>query len=891
MNDEKSVSFLGNAYAAVSLLFIIFSVLLFKNALTLMVLLLLCVATTQILIAKITKIPPLTREIIMTIIADTALFTASYISKNIYIVFSVFFIVNIILIFAVKTKLIVFQMIFMNIGYIYFFTMSKMTNYPYMKELIAEIFIENIAVIFVYLCVKRYDKNIELVNEKTKEAQRANKYKGIFLANMSHEIRTPMNAILGMSELVLRENLSDTVRENTYSIQSACLNLLTIINDVLDFSKIDVGKMEINNTEYEPMSIINDVISTVNVKLEDKDVQFIIDVDPNIPQVLSGDTVRIKQIILNLLNNAVKYTNNGYIALKVSYRETVYGINLKISVKDTGIGIKPSDMDMLFSEFKTLDTHKGTNGTSTGTGLGLVISKNLVDLMDGFMNVKSELNAGSEFSFTIPQSVINEKPSAKVNTNAECRCLFYEKDLYYNMIIANLFEELNIEYKLAEDEDTFLRELDNEKYTHIFVEYDAYLLYKDKFKDISKKVQIVVMHDRNVAIKLEENYKFISKPIYALPIVAVLNNEVYKGIVQHRQSMIMNFTAPDTKVLIVDDNEVNLKVAVGLLRPYKMQLDTALSGKTAIHMISEKHYDIICLDHMMPGLDGIETTKIIRAMDGDYYKNVPIIALTANAVSGAREMFIESGMNDFISKPIEVNKFINTIKKWIPKFQIKKVDENDIVVVDNSTYGEEIIALEKEGFNVENGIMYCGTVDNYKDILKEYADLGENKIAIINKCIKEKDVRRYVIEVHALKSMSAQIGADDLSKFAAELEQKGRNNELENILRLTPELIEKYRAVLRIVSPFGSRAQSGLNKKHTLTTVPIDEFKGKVNELIEAVDLFDMDKSEEIVGFLKKVKCDETDVSEFVCDIDKLLKDFEYSGVHTEAEKFLSDIN
>lgn len=884
MSNEKDVGFLANAFAIISVVFIILSAVIFKNQ-CMPEIILAVFAAAQFVISKIKKLSGFIRSAIMMLLADASIFLIWILGDNFYFICSIFYVVNTIIIFAVSTKIVVLQIAMVNI----IFAAIMFMGYSYgIEEFVIQMLMINAEIIVILMCVINYEHNIAYVKEKTEEAQRANSFKGIFLANVSHEIRTPMNAILGMSELVLREDLSDKVRENTYSIQTSCMNLLSIINDILDFSKIDTGRMEIVEEEYEPMSVVNDVVNMIYSRLEDKDVRILIDIDPMIPQVLIGDIVRLKQVILNLMGNAVKFTEYGFITLKMSARKTEYGVNLKVSVKDTGIGIKPNDRDNLFTEFKAMDTHKKSGG-SDGTGLGLIISKRIVELMHGFMNVESRYNAGSTFYFTIPQKVANETPSAMVKDKEKYKVLLFEPDIYQNKMLMQLFENLGVSCNLAEEEKEFLKELKNEEYTHLFIEYVTYNKYKNILSKLDESIQIICSHEINAVVKLEGNVKFLSKPIYALPVAAALNNETYTGAIQSSEkASLATFVAPDARILVVDDNEVNLKVAVGLLKPYRMQVDIAMSGKTAINMITANHYDVICLDHMMPGLDGIETTKIIRAMDGEYYKKIPIIALTANAVSGAREMFIESGMNDFISKPVEVRKFIGTIKKWIPREYIKKASEEDIISMQSSEHGaDKVKMLENFGINTDDGILYCGTEENYLSILDEYARLGENKIKILDEALKDHDWKRYVIEVHALKSMSAQIGARKLSENAKELEMAGKSGSYDVIEFKHSALIGEYKKILEAAEPFRTETTPAEDdiKKEKIT---IDELKELVRELMAAVDGFDIEKAEAICARLKESDCSEADID--INEIDGLLNDFEYNGVHAAAERFLASV-
>ncbi|MCH5185327.1 MAG: response regulator [Oscillospiraceae bacterium] len=888
MSSEKDIRFLADAFAAVSLIFIIFSAIIFKDSIQNSIIILAAFAVVQFAVSRIKKIGIFARFTMMAVLADAGVFLLWKYGGHKEIIGAVFFLINTMLVFAVSARLITVQFIAVNLV----FAMMMLFKGDGMDTggIAVMAIMLDLQMILTYICVKSYEKGISYVQEKTEEAQRANSFKGIFLANVSHEIRTPMNAILGMSELVLREELSDTVRENTYSIQSSCMHLLAIVNDILDFSKIDAGKMEIIETEYEPMSLVNDIAATMYPKIGDKDIRILLDIDPTIPQTLIGDTVRLKQIILNLISNAVKFTECGFVTFKMSARKTEYGVNLRVSVKDTGIGIKQSDMDDLFVSFKSMDTHKKSGG-GDGTGLGLVISKNLVECMNGFMNVKSQYNAGTEFYFTVPQKVANSTESIKVRESEKYSVLIYEPQVYLNSIIARIFEKLEIKCVAVEEEPEFLNEVECGGYTHIFMDYSEYNRHKEFLTGLDESVQIVCAHGRNEVVKLEGNVKFIGKPVYSLSVAAAFNNENYAGAVySNTRANAPTFIAPEAKVLIVDDNEVNLKVAVGLLKPYKMQVDVAMSGKTAINMITANRYDLVCLDHMMPGLDGIETTKIIRAMGDEYYKKLPIIALTANAVSGAKEMFIEAGMNDFISKPVEVRKFISTIRKWLPKGYIQKASAEDLSYTENDVNDENKKNLSEmlsdSGISPDKGILYCGNIENYLEILGEYVALGEGKIKIIEETVENRDWQRYIIEVHALKSMSAQIGAEKFSEAARALETAGRNLDTDTIIAETPGLIKEYREILNVLEPF--KTEMPPDEDIDKNDISIDELKTLTEGLISAVDSFDIEKAEAICLQLKNSECGGRAVD--VKEIDRLLNDFEYDCVHKAAEELLASL-
>ncbi|GBU23579.1 aerobic respiration control sensor protein ArcB [Fibrobacteria bacterium R8-3-H12] len=378
---------------------------------------------------------------------------------------------------------------------------------------------------------------------------KANKAKSNFLAKMSHEIRTPMNAINGMSELALRENLPDAAREHIVTIKQAGTNLLSIINDILDISKIESGKLEIVTSKYLFSSLINDVVSIIKTKIADSGLRFDINIDPNIPNSLLGDETRIRQALLNVLSNAVKYTKKGFISLSASAEIKKGTVLLTINVADSGKGIKPKDLKKLFDEFVQVDME--SRKSTEGTGLGLAITKNLLTAMGGDISVQSEYGKGSTFTLKLPQKISSDV----------------------------LFDSL-------------------------------------------------------------EN-----------------------------DSAAIKFNAPNARVLVVDDIEANLKVAKGLMQPYKMQIDLCQSGIEAIEMVKANSYDLVLMDQMMPEMDGVEATKLIRVMAGEnpHYAELPIIALTANAVSGAKEMLFSNGFSDFLSKPIDTIELNSILEKWIPK--------------------------------------------------------------------------------------------------------------------------------------------------------------------------------------------------------------------------------
>ncbi|MCM1297462.1 MAG: ATP-binding protein, partial [Muribaculaceae bacterium] len=419
--------------------------------------------------------------------------------------------------------------------------------------------------VLLIMLIRRQQAAQSLAEQKALEAEMAARAKEDFLVNMSHEIRTPMNAITGMAELALRSGaLPEPEKGYLQSIHAAGEDLATIIDDILDITKIDSGSLEIREEEYEITAIIHDVVNVVQIILGQKEVVLLVDVNPDTPVRLRGDRVRVKQILLNLLNNAAKNTEKGTIHLTVKPLP-VDGdsghVDLCVSVADTGIGMSENQLEDLFTKFRQADAGNRAQG---GNGLGLAVSKRLVELMHGTLVAKSEPGKGSEFTFTVRQEVVDAGP-----------CL--EAD---------------------------------------------------------------------------------PQPAQQQP----SEEDVQDPESVRREGGRTTFTAPTARILLVDDNKVNLKVAEGLLRPYKMCVETATSGAQAIEMVKNRIYDLIFMDHMMPQMDGVEATAIIRSLDGERFRTMPIIALSANALRGAREMFLDAGMDDFVAKPIEMRMMDETMR-------------------------------------------------------------------------------------------------------------------------------------------------------------------------------------------------------------------------------------
>lgn len=772
-------------------------------------------------------------------------------------------------------------------------------------------------IVILYISVWRYIEETQKKHQKLVEsefqAEAASRAKSDFLSNMSHEIRTPMNAVVGMCELILRErDISDTVREYCYNIQNSGRSLLSIINDILDFSKIESGKMDLIEDEFNLASSLNDIINMAVTRKGAKKLEIIAHVDPDIPSGLIGDEIRIRQIIINLVTNAIKYSNEGFVSIRVSQTRHDYGINLSVAITDTGIGIKEDDLKKLFSSFQQVDTKK--NRAVEGTGLGLAISKQLIAQMGGFINVSSVYGEGSTFRFVIPLKVSNEKPFISVHEAQKVYVACYlDQKKYasqkvakeYQVLVRELERDLHVKQELFSSMQELKNAIREKAYTHLFTAREEYISDPAFFYEASKKMAVVVIQDRFGSIELPKSIKCLYKPFYSLSVAAVFNNE---GIMTNHISQKENlsrFIAPAARILVVDDNPLNLSVAEGLMHPYRMQVTTVESGRAAISMLRSKDMDIVFMDHMMPEMDGVEATQLIRAMDGDYYKQLPIIALTANAVEGARKMFLNSGFNDFLAKPIEISALDRILRAWLPKERIQKAAEDELGSAHEAGgSGREETYVENELFSTKLGISYLGgNVETYFEILRKYADKGPEKLDEIKNLYEKREWTNYIIEVHALKSTSLTVGAQKLSELAKELELAGKNSFYALIEEKNALMLEMYAKVIEIAKQL-TQLHGAQEKSHgeggtqnedkgdgqSLTEISPERLREFIEQIKNACADFDGDEIERICAEVSGCAVFGKPLKPFFDAVRSEADDFEYDNASEKAQAIVKQV-
>ncbi|MCR5584776.1 MAG: response regulator [Lachnospiraceae bacterium] len=685
---------------------------------------------------------------------------------------------------------------------------------------------------------------LQAMEKANDELERTARMKSDFLANMSHELRTPMNAVIGMTEIALREELPVKVRDCLNQISRSGINLLNIINDILDYSKIEAGKMEIVAERYEPLSEVNDISNILQTRIGDKPLNLFFMVDPSLPKEFLGDSMRIRQVLINIANNAIKFTEKGMVKIQlnlewVSEDEVV----LDFHVTDTGIGIKKDDLERLFVSFQQINSKRNRN--VEGTGLGLTISKKLCEAMGGSIGIESEYGKGTHVWFKIPQKVTNPEKALVVEEAQNKYVFCYNENDKMTEQFAKELIAFGVQGRIISSLEQYV---ETGKKEFLFIENTYYTPGIMNFLDKHPDVTCVVLMEPNDEIRTErKNIRVMNKPMNTLGLVLMLNGKDPESFgVENVKKGTTSFTAPNAKILIVDDNTVNLTIAEGLLEPIKVKCTSVESGDEAIKILKKKHFDLILMDHMMPGMDGVEATQIIRR-DIPEAADTPIIALTANVAEGSLEMFIKAGMADLIAKPIDVRQLNSKLLQWLPEDKIKekkgqKEDEvSDTVVSD----AEEMF----DCLDCAKAVEGLGSTSLFRKIVADYYRKGPAIYEAIEKAISEADWNDYTIRMHALKSTSRQIGALELGDMAEKLEMAGKAAEAEAVEMYHTVTMSMFKKLLDDLSKYFDEGNDEDKKEQAMISdVELKEIFEKLREACEELDMDRMEECGELLG-------------------------------------------
>lgn len=661
-------------------------------------------------------------------------------------------------------------------------------------------------------------RRTEQMRAMKEKAEMANQIKSDFISTVSHEIRTPMNVIVGMTDIMLRENLSDTLREYLNNIKTSGNNLLTIINDILDVSKVESGKMEIVEEAYFTGSFISDLGLMFLSRIKDKPLDLVFDIDPRLPSTLMGDVVRVRQIVVNLMTNAIKFTDSGEVRLSIRIEsEEKDEVRLSFTVSDTGTGIREEDMDKLFREFAQVNVE--ANHHKEGTGLGLALSKKLAHLMHGDLQAESTWGKGSSFILTLRQKVVDAAPLAALKEQNRQNVAYISQVPRRREYVKKLFAD----YRLTDVTDDLMTG-GSAQPEYIFLDREDYPAQGAGLRQKYPQASLVVLRNATQdTFRGDGKDIIVDLPFYSSKLCRVLNHETAAPQEAGQQALQFTYSAPEARILLVDDNDMNRVVAKGLLLPLRLNIDEAANGRVALEMIQSAHYDIVLMDHMMPVMDGVEATKAIRALPGERYQQLPIIALTANAAADARRLFEAAGMNDFAMKPIDVAELVEKIKQYLPQELIKDVEEKPHteapepvaetpepeLPAESPAAGapedeseEAQLARALPGLDVEQGIKNCAAPRMYRRILGMFAVKTDSNIEKLRSLLDDGKLEELTIEVHALKNNARLIGDIPLSEVFFRMELAGKQGNMEEFEKSLPEVFRRMQELKPLLLPF-----------------------------------------------------------------------------------------
>ena len=718
-----------------------------------------------------------------------------------------------------------------------------------------------------------------------------------FLTNVSHELRTPINAVTGISAVMLKREEDAEKRKEIASIQEAGQRLFSQIEDILDYTEIDTGKMKVSKEPYVLSSLLNDIITGSQMLTEENAPEVIFDVDAKIPSALVGDARKIKKILRHLIDNAVRFTKKGGVYVRVYTLTKPYGVNLCMEVSDTGIGIEKEDLEKITEKFFKSDG--GKNRRTGGLGLGLPIVYGMVTVMEGFMQVDSNLNDGTTVTVSIPQAVADAAPGMvlenRTSLSLACYVRLEKYEIpkvreYYNEMISHLVTGLDVPLHQVSDLEELKKLVSVYRLTHLFAGREEYEESRQFLDSLDQDVEIIVVADERFALPDSGRVKLLNKPFYSFMIASVLNAEASGDTEILKEKRML---CPGVKVLVVDDEPMNRRVAEEIFKGYQMQVQTAESGRMAIDLCEREDFDLVFLDHMMPEMDGIETLKRLRKIHTDSGRGLTVIAFTANAVSGAREMFLKEGFDEFVSKPIEYSEMEHVLRKVLPKSAIIWVDENIENIEKGDKNFEKDSRHEVVQINTKSALAYCKNDMNfYQELLHKFVVDADKKKSEIDHYLKREDYDNYRIVIHALKSTAKMIGADALSELAQELEAAVQNKDIGYVREHHEEMLLEYSRVVDRISETMDDKKNDTDKPIAKNEAEIsgDELLERLTELKEGLAAFEIDKSEAVISEMSETVYMGKDVGEFLREVRKDVEDYEFREAKKKVEKLLDRV-
>lgn len=687
------------------------------------------------------------------------------------------------------------------------------------------------------------DKWMEVLNTSQNEVEQlteATEHLNDFLANVSHELRTPVNAIIGLTTLCIDKSKHSQIEGDLVAVRDAGRKVAEQIGDILDYSEIDRKKAVCNNEDYMLSSVLHDLVNDVK-QYKSRNVELIIDVDPSIPAVMNSDVAKIKKVLKALITNGLKYTQKGGVYVRITTVSHEYGVNLCIEVTDTGKGMTEYELEKVYDSFYQADSSRTRQGG--GLGLGLAIASGFVALLGGFMTIDSKPDVGTTVNVSIPQRVVDPLSCMSVAA-PEKLCLgaflhFEKYDHpavrdYYNSMVLNIVKGLGIQMHRVNNAENLKLLHSNVHLTHLFIAEGEYLDNIDLIEELAKEMVVAVVASEDIVLPRNSHVKILEKPFYCFPVVSILNSTVGS-----KEERVKKLRCDGVRALVVDDESMNLVVAKSIFSRYGMKVTTVTSGQESIDICRAKVFDIIFMDHMMSGMDGVEAMKRIRTDVSGLNGSVPVVALTANAMSSAKQMFLAEGFDGFVSKPVEIDELERVLKQVLPKSFISFVDadgaleaaeeEPEVPVIRPSEEKDFISELRKSGIDTDAGIKYCvGDKEFYKSLLLQFASEAPDKIASMKNYYQIRDWHNYEILVHALKSTSKMIGVSGLSDKAKALEKAAKENDEGFILANHETMIKDYGKITAEVRDMLMSEENGSTDDEVLVFNPEENGGDKV---------------------------------------------------------------
>ncbi len=749
------------------------------------------------------------------------------------------------------------------------------------------------------------EKEAEDLREQVRREQRIRED---FIANTSHEMRTPVNTVSGLSEIMLQKNLPDDVHNSILDIQMTGLELQNIVTDILDYAALESDTLVLHPRVYSITSTLNDVMNMTVFDNRNKQLEIIFDCDPNIPSQLEGDENQLRRILNSLISNAIKYTSEGGVIVRVGFRPEAYGINLIVTVQDTGVGLSPEDQELILRSFYQQDS--GRNRKSSGLGLGLPIVSALVKKMGGFLIVKSQEGAGSEFTFSIPQRVVSNEPSIALRHPGSIKLAWY-----YNApsaapplraALADHIQHFSDSFGIISHRSTSLEECKRRvtqgQNTHLILGQEEYLQDKSYFDELANRLFIILVADRNSSLEAGPKIHVLYKPYNAMMLAEILNDSNLMSNTLRKKEQ-RRFIAPEAKILVVDDNLMNLKVVEGLLRKYRIRVVTATSGEEALSLVESKDFDFVFMDHMMPGMDGVECFHRIREKTGRYYTQLPIIALTANAIAGSREMFLAEGFSEFVAKPIDTTILNEILHRFIPlekqlpeeEVRIPKQAEKTAPAPEEKKRKErkgksrkapkEIRTAEDllnvlPGIDKEYAMTYCGSVDNFAELAQVYLRSGRQYQRDLEKALRDMNLKEYSILAHTIKGTSRTLGLVSLADKAFEQERAAKAERAGGVREHHDSFVVEFSQILNILgSYFGEEPLPETETKQTEKGGPeIQNWTELKARLADCLKSFEGKAFEQTLASVKSQNLNGKPVMETLATVRKRVAAFDFEG-------------